>query len=503
MVVEQAKSYITEMRLQNQMLKEENERLKNTKINLDMPTSSNAVAFNDVGVGTSDNYIAPTNSNNQLPNVPLKRRDSKKLTRVDSVDRALSLLTEELVDERYVPLRHTVFSFIIDSDQDIQSEFVKQTDNTEFKTFNWLFPKICTIFITVLNNEDPSSPFRSFDHVISSYISKIYQTSFLTQKMTTILVQSAHIIDSKNYIFKMFNKFLENEYDFTCFRFFHTMLEFSIAYAKPDVSTIVANESLNESDSMITILPSDAISVHQAVFPFWEPCEEFTSTDYPIDYWEFLDILVQDFIKARKHIGAFIKNGLLLSGNQDIAHVTLKNFLTLNLIAFPDVNTGKVKDEWHQLLTRYEALGHKEPDSIDNSSIIYYCVSKDSLIIKMMRTNTIEQFSQMFFDMNAPMLEALNFIIKRLTIYIPALKNSLPNQADILNDAASNIRNSLYLADISGTLGFYRKMLHQIDSEQVNDFSSLIVSNQSADEDIKRILKHLEERETVVGVTVL
>lgn len=502
-VVEQAKSYITEMRLQIQMLKEENERLKNSKISIDMPTASNAIPHKDIGVSTTDFLITPQNSVNTLPDVPLKQRPHSKIAKINSVDRLLSNLNINTVEQKYIPLRHTVFSFIVNSNSDVQSELVKQQDNTEFKTFNWLFPKICTIFVTVMNNEDPSSPFHSFDQVIMSYISKIYHTSFLTQKMTSCLVQSAHIIDSKNYIFKMFNKFLENNYDFTCYRFFSTMLEFSISYAKPDISTIVANETISEEDAVITILPDDAIKVHKAVFPFWQTCPQFTSTQYPIDYWEFLDILIEDFMDARQHMTAFVKNGLLLAGCQDLSHITLKNFVTFNAISFPDADQTKVKEEWRHLITRYEALGNINSDTVDLPSIVYYCVSKDSLILLMMKTSTPETFSQTYYDMNLPMLEALQFVIKRLTVFIPSLINCLPDQAAALREHAHQMRESLFLADIAGALGFYRQLLHVLDEAAVQDFSTLAISNACPEEQIKKILDHIETRERVVGVVVM
>lgn len=509
--IEQLKSLATELRLQITILKEENERLKVQmaqksvqviKINENLEDKEVQVntEFYQTKVRSSSSSIFMNNSSTAslLSNLPVKEHKKKKIKRVDSVDRLVSMEEIDSTADMHAPLRHTIFSFI---DYIQEQELVERSyDEGEFKKYYWIFPKICSIFINGISLEDPQKPFTKFDQVLQAYLSNLYKTPYLVDRMTKTLIRTAHFMEEANYLIVIFNKFATYEYDFPLFRFFSTMIEFSIIYSSPDIADLVANEQIEPEISKITISPEDAVTVHKAIFPFWEPCQEFTSTDERIDYWQFMDILIQEFIKVRLHVLAFIKHGLLLSGCQDFKHITFGNFQNFVAISFPEECTGTLKPEWKELQIRYKALGNQDADTIDSQCIISFSVSKDPMIVSMMRTNTNKNFSSIFYDWNISMLKILSFIVKRLTIYVPTLKKLLPQNEELLNSAGGDIRGALFMGDLSSAVAYYRKMLHDVDTIFVYDFTNLSVTNNSSDKDIDELIKHLKLHEVVVGI---
>ncbi|EAX98836.1 hypothetical protein TVAG_409740 [Trichomonas vaginalis G3] len=401
-------------------------------------------------------------------------------------------------DDRNAPLRHTIFSFI---DYVKEQEFVERSyDEGEFKKYYWVFPKICSIFINGISFEDPQKPFTKFDQVLTAYLSNMYKTQFLIDRMTKTMIRTAHFMEESNYLFVVFNKFITYQYDFPLFRFFSAIIEYSIIYSQPDIADLVSNEQITPEGSVITITTDDAVSVHHALFPFWQPCQEFFTETKTIDYWKFLDILIEEYIKVRLHVLAFIKHGLLLSGCQDFKHITYQNFQNFVSITFPEECNGNPKAEWKELLIRYKALENQDSETIDSECIISYSVSKDTMIISMMRTNTHRNFSAIYYDWNISMLKVLNFIVKRLTVYVPALKKLLPQHVEMLNTAGADIRSALFMGDLSSAVAYYRKMLHDVDSIFVYDFTNLNVTNNSSDKDIDDLIQHLKLHEVVVGI---
>jgi hypothetical protein len=274
------------------------------------------------------------------------------------------------------------------------------------------------------------------------------------------------------------------------------MIEFSIIYCKPDIADLVSNEFITPEEAVVTISSANAIEIHQSIFPFWQPCQEFTNG--PLNYFTFLDILIQEFEKAKLHIRAFVKHGLLLSGCTDWTHITQKNFQHFVALSFSDVT--QTTSAWEDLKIQYDALGKPKGDTVDQDSLIYFCVSKDSLILEMMRTNTTKNFTGVFYDWNSSMLEVLAFIVKRLTIYIPYLKKIIINRRKDIEDMSNLIRSSLFMGNLTSAICFYRKLLHTIDLDTVNDFTTINISNKSSNEEIKDLINHLRTRETIVGI---
>ena len=504
--VEQSSNVITDLRLQLQKMKEENERLK-VPIDEDLLLKSSSllgrsVETCDIGtdpIATDITFTVPrSESANFSPN---KLRRKNTLKRVESVDRMINFDIPIVPDDKNVPLRHTVFSFIDTEPKDAVPMNSSSGPDPEYKKFYWVFPKVCSIFINSLSFEDTKHPYTSFAQIVQGYINKLYKTAFLSQKMVISLVETANFMSEQSSCIALFNKFSSGEYDFPTFRFCSAMIEFSIIYTHPDIADLVANEFITPEESVITISPDDAVNVHQAIFPFWQPCNELTDTDEPIDFWVFLDILIQEFLKARKHVLAFIKHGLLISGSTDIQHITYKNFTQFVSIAFPEVQHNNLKTEWKELVVQYKALGKPEGDTIDQECMKYYCTSKDSTIMTMMRTNTVRNFAQIYFDWNTSMLEVLDFMVKRLTLYLPAIKKHVTKHQIELEEAQSDIRNSLFMGDLSSAIGFYRRLLHILDSDAVNDFTTVSVTNTTPSSEITQLLKHMMTREYVVGIS--
>ena len=503
--VEQSSNIITELRLQLQKAKEENDRLK-VPIDEELLLKSSSVygkkaETEDIGtdpISTIDDSLFTPVKDNSYSSHKMKRMSTLK--RVDSVNRIVNLHLPTTADDKYVPLRHTVFSFIDAKHREPVPMNSTSGPDPEYKKFYWVFPKICSIFINSLSFEDTTNPYNSFSEIVQGYIGKLYKTAFLSQKMVASLVETAHFIGEQSTCVALFNKFTDAEYDFPTFRFCSAMIEFSIIYTSPDIADLVANEFITPEEANITLSPEDALNVHQAIFPFWEPCHELSDASEPIDFWVFLDILIQEFLKARKHVLAFIKHGLLISGCTDLDHITYKNFIQFVCVAFPEISHTSLKAEWKELVIQYKALGKPEGDTIDQDCIIFYCVSKDSTIMTMMRTNTIRSFSQMYFDWNTSMLEVLDFMVKRLTLYIPAIKIHLSKHQEELEEAQNDIRNSLFMGDLSSAIGFYRRLMHIIDGDAVNDFTTVSVSNQTPSDEVTQLLKHMMTREYIVGI---
>ena len=510
--IEHCGNTITDLRLQLQKAKEEMEKFKSVPASGYLSNSQEEFKVSEkVDVGTdvikeieqklNNQYIPMMSSqpNFNFLDESFKKPKRQRLFKVESVDRIIDLTPINDSDDRYIPLRHTLFSFIDSTIREPNPIHVKGVDG-EYQRFYWIFPKVCSILINSMSFEDTANPYNSFADVLNQYLNKLYKTSLLTQQKEASLIQTAHFMGNQNTCIALFNKFIDGDYDFPTYRFCASIIEFSIIYSTPDISDIVANEFITPEEAVINILPSDALKVHHAVFPFWQPCEEL-KTSSPIDYWTFLDILNQDFIKARTHVLAFIKHGLLLSGCTDLLHITYKNFTQFVAVAFPDKERNSLKQEWKELVIQYKALGKPEGDTIDVDCIIYYCLSTDKFIMTMMKTNTLKLFTQAYFDWNTSMLNVLYFIVTRLTLYIPSLISLIPSHRDEISEAANEIRNSLFMADLSSAIGFYRKLLHTIDADAVNDFTTVAVSNHTPADEVTALLEHMTAREKIVGIT--
>ena len=56
------------------------------------------------------------------------------------------------------------------------------------------------------------------------------------------------------------------------------------------------------------------------------------------------------------------------------------------------------------------------------------------------------------------------------------------------------------MGDLSSAIGFYRRLMHIIDGDAVNDFTTVSVTNQTPSDEVTQLLKHMMTREYIVGI---
>lgn len=404
---------------------------------------------------------------------------------------------ETELDLKFAPLRHTIFKFAIKLPP--AEEHIKLGVDGEFKRFFWLFPKVCSILVNGLANENPKQPFTSFDKLCYSFFSEQYKTEFLTQQIFASVVATAHLLEQSNTGIKLFNKFIRCEYDFAQYRFTSSVTEFSLCYSCPNISELIVKEFLSPEDVVCTISRENAKLVHEAVFPFYKLPEEFENQQN-IDFWVFQDYLILTFDKARRHLWAIAKNALLLSDCTDVNNITLTNFTQAMCITLPEVPHTDIESLWETLVVREKAINNHHSGCLSFDSIVFLFTSKDAFIHRIMKIKTHPNFEKIFFNWNVSTLEILSFIVKRITNHIPLLTEYIPVDENILREINEKIRVSLFLADLSGAACHYRKLLYIIDEFFVNDFSNIHITNQSTMEQVQALTDHLIQRERVVGI---
>ncbi|OHT09385.1 hypothetical protein TRFO_21705 [Tritrichomonas foetus] len=403
-------------------------------------------------------------------------------------------------------LRHVIYSFMVH--EPVQpTKKMKIDPNAEMKKFFWIFPKILSLFISGVQFEDSKHPFNTFEELLLCFLTHHYQTSYLTQQMYSSLVQSAQLLDAVNPAIHLFNMFAKCEFDFYQFRFFHTILEFSLCYTSPEISTLVQKEGITADQSHIIISRAKAREVFTACFPFKETPNVLNDGPNNLDtpYWQFLELLIHEFDRCRTHFWAVLKNALLLSDCPDSNHITLSQFCNFMGLVFPRVPLQIVKNNWKALLVRDAAsqndeLEKKRYEMLEFSSLTYICTSKDDNINNVMKISTAKNFVARYYEMNAPMLEVISFIVSRMTYCIPNLSSNIPEiQADI-NELTLKIREALFMCNISNAVSIYRLLLHKLDLLQVRDFTTIIVNNESTIQETSALIEHLKLREKVTGI---
>lgn len=406
-------------------------------------------------------------------------------------------------------LRHLIFNFMISEAANIEGP-LSIDPNIELKKFHWLYPKIISLLISGIQIEDPHHPFTSFQELFMTFLSHHYHTTFLIQTTYASIVQSTHIYDEVDPAIHLFNKFVKCDYDFFVFRFFHTMLEFTACYTTPDLSSLVTKEGIGPEESKIMILKENARNTFNACFPLQQIPDLLNDGPNNINnsYWEFMEILIQEFETSRNHFWAVLKNALLLSDCPDITHISFQQFSSFMGIIFPGITSTEIKSHWKQLVIR-EAASEKENstkkqsniDLIEFTSLTFLCASKDENILNIMSIQPVRNFVKIYYDLNSPMLDVLTFVVNRLTYYIPALMNAVPESISDFEKIALNIRDSLFECDVSKALGYYRFLLSKLDYIHVTNFSNIVINHETTPKDMEELIEHIKLREKVAGIT--
>ena len=513
--------------MENEILKSKKRKhyykqeLNNISLEIDQLKSENTELRCEI-TKLNENLNKYISGNEKINEIEIKIEKKDISCETDPVDESLVVVTRQLTSypslqspktsERFIQdikidendsktssLRLRLFSFMIKQPQPLIE--VPQTPfQGEFKKFFWVYPKICSIFLNGLNLENSSHPFENFDQLIKQYLTKHYHTSYLIQQIKSSLIQTSQILEPIDLAIKLFNMFYRSDYDFQEFRFFHTVLEFSIGYSSPDISEIISNDGLTPDQAFISIPLEKAQYVYKYIFPFWNLCNELDLDISIISYWEFLQICIKEFNKCRNHCWSIIKNTLYLSDCSDLIRIPQKNFYLFLLLLFPNISVHESKQFWKSLLVRLHALGKKSIDIIDFESLLTFCFSRDNFINIIMKKSTSKNFSQMFFDWNASVLTILHFLVSRITEKFPFLLEKLIYHKDIIEKSRNDILNALLNADITNGMSCYRKFLHDIDGILLEDFEKLTINNSTTLEEINNLLNQINNIEKVVGI---
>lgn len=446
----------------------------------------------------TDPIAQPENVTYTIPNAITSKFLTRSWTRFDN---SSSEFTPGIdVSDPHVALRHLIFSFMI-TECEKKDMKLKIDQNIDLKKFYWIFPKVCSVFVSGLQFEDTRNPFTNFEDMVTEFISHHYKTSYLTQKIMVSFIYSAQLLEETNMAIKIFNCFFRSDYDFNQFRFFHTVLEYAVCYAEPELSSLVSNESLSQEDAIVYIPRDKAQYVFHAIFPANDyPVDFDDSRTTPVLFFDFLNLCILEFDKARNHFRSVLKNALLLSECSDMTHIQLRTFYSFMGLVFPYIKYTEIKAIFTDLL-------HQKTDylseTIDFETIIRFAASRDNFIESVTLTTTVPNFSSIYFEYNASTLEVLDFIVKRLTYYLPSMASQLDHEQYDFQGICQQIRASLFVCDLSAAMSHYRLLLHKIDGIECNNFSTIRISNQLSAEGVANLLDHFQTREKVTGITAI
>ena len=333
-----------------------------------------------------------------------------------------------------------------------------------------------------------------------------YQTKALTQKIYSKLVHSANLLDGVNLAIHLFNLFLNGSYDFFQFKFFYSILEFSSSYLQSSLSSLIDKDGVSPDDANPFLSKINARSIFLVCFPTRSIPEALN--DHPnsqdIHFWNYLELLINEFSLCRNHLWSVVKNALILSECSDLNHITFNQFSYFMGIIFPKISLDMVKDDWNNLIGR-EASIQTDPslirrDTISLTSLHYICTSKDENILNVMAITTIKNFVPTFYEMGNSMLEIVSFLVNRLTYYIPVIKFEDPNDQNEIDKLSLKIRDALFKCDISEGLAKYRLLLHNVDNFSMKLVSNVEITNKSLHEYTVALLQNLKLREKLTGL---
>lgn len=368
--------------------------------------------------------------------------------------------------------------------------------------------------ISGIQFEDSSNPFNSFEQLLLCFLTHHYQTSFLIHQIYSSLILSAQILDGLSPVIHLFNKFAQGEYDFYVFRFFHTILEFSVCYANPDISTLASNEFIAPEDTNISIEKVKARSVFEACFPFKENPNALNDgpNNTSISYWAFMELMITEFMSTRSHFWSVLKNALLLADCPDNSSINYGHFASFMGIVFPGIKVSAIKAHWKSLIVREMASEKSDRDldisarsnqisSLKFSSLTFLCAAKDETINNVMKIHTAKDFARSFFELSSPALDVLAFIVNRLTYYIPSISPQVPEIQSEFEFEAFKIRDALFMCNIASAVSHYRFLLHKLDYLTVKDVASIVINKSTPSVAAEQLIEHMKLREKVAGIT--
>lgn len=428
---------------------------------------------------------------------------TNETTSQNSANEVISSTNSRMLSE-HATLRHVIFGFMVNEPEEI--EFVFQQDpNIELKKFYWLFPKICSLFVGGLQFEERQNPFKNFDQMLTTFLTHHYQTKMLIHNVKLAMIQTAMLMEAQNPAIRIFNKFVRCNFDFYQFRFFHTVLEYSIGYATPSLSSLVGKDAISVEEAIVTIPKNRANEVFSAVFPFNKlPDMLRDGSRKHVLFWDFMELLIEEFSTTRRHFWTVLRNALILSDAVDINNILYKQFATFMGLIFLRVDGESVKEHWRDLIRmKYASLSTSDRiigDTLDFRSITHLCASRDDYIANVLQISTINGFSQTYYDLNASVVNAVRFIVDRLTQYIPSVAAQVAQIQEEFNRSCLLIREALFMCDIAKAFGQYRLLLHNLDYLTVKETDNIDVTNRASSTEIEQLLDHMKQREIVVGI---
>ena len=442
--------------------------------------------------------------------IPQTKEEVKRNFLVDwkSTDELLiksDVFNIKTVDAEFRTSPHTSIRKIIHELMQSPSEYCQvrliPDHEAELKKYHWVFSKIISIFLNGMRYEKPEKPFSSFDDVVSGYFGHMYQTSFLAQQMLQSLVNSVQVFEKSDPAVHLFHRFMSHDFDFNQFKFLSCILEYTINSTSPKVMSLIGQDALIPEDTNVIISLESACSIYDSLFPNEEKPQWLNpiKLSKTVEYWFFMENCINRFDECRKHIWSIIKNGFLLSDCTDINHITFRHYRNFFGLTLPTVTHEEIKQSWNELIVRNKATD-KVGDMLDFDAISYYLTHKEKFFLEILKMKTSKTFHSRFYELNGSIINAIQFIVKRVVFYIPVIAENIQGRQKMFKNTGRSIREALFMCNIVQAFSHYRMFLHLVDGIHVRDISSLKLSNSSTEQDVKKFLHHFETREKAVGI---
>jgi hypothetical protein len=394
-------------------------------------------------------------------------------------------------------LRMSIYELMQDPAPPLRTRLIGE-DRVEFKKFFWVYPKIISIFLHGLDDEDPRSPFPDFESALIHNMTHLYQTRYLTNQMTQSLIQSAQILAPMDPAIALFNMFILNQYDMMQYRFFTIVLEHSLGHATPSITELANSESLTATDTHLALPAAHAQQVYTDFFIFDPQPPSFGSEDDVVDLWELIHRCIRKFDDCRKHLWDVVKSAFFLSDCPDLNHITSSHFMAFVALALPDRSWSDARQLWSEICIRNRATG-QDRAWLTFSDITYALTHREQFFFTVMQVRAIPDFAA-HCDFNASMLKSLAFIMNRLVYSVPVLEAQAGESTEKVRELATSLRACLFMCDIPGAYFQYRAMLHVVDGELIADGRTVMASNRSSPADVEALLGHFMLREKAIGL---
>ena len=452
----------------------------------------------DVGVNTTREVKErgkPAKLNSVVRRVMNSRLDLTASRSEDAFQ--LPPIQEQVISTEQAPLRHVIYE-LMQTPAEQADGHLEVDISAQVRRFNWVYPKVMAIYVGASQFQNKDN-FKLFEDVITAYMMEFYHTTHTVTQMAASLIQSAEILEKVDPAMSLFGMFFKGKYDIRQFFFFNALIEFAMPDITPSLATLMESETLTQNDTQLTIDLRRAKEIYFTIFPFEGAPSDLNNSEGTTNFWEFVHICIQRFDTCRKHMWAIVKAGFCLSDCPDTSTILYSTFNLFCGVVFSDMSPSETKKHWKDLVMRRQA-NEQRGDVLDFESVTYFITEHEERFFEVMNTKLAKNFTRLYYDLSAPLLKCIAFIVKRLIYYVPELKRVVPDVERMLSKQASAIRKSLFMCNISEAFGHYQVLLHLIDGVVVRDFTRTRIAKDSSDLDVKNYLQHFLDKEKVVGI---